>query len=490
MFNDLFNVQNGAVSSAALDAAQAEELAKTMTVGHGYLGAPGNLVGGGAVQMESVDGTLRSVTYTAENLVFWKSVPQDRAYSLVEQYIRQQGFGDQGSPYIPESGSPTMNDSEITRHAQKVVFMATRRGVSLPATLVRMNLGGSDLESFEAQSGTLWILERLERELYKGNADYSNNGYFDGQGIPAKMSNLNLTGLQVQIEQGQNDYSAQASAFLGFGGDQSVVFDREGELVDEAVIEDLANVLVENFSHPSEMHMTPKNMSDFIKAFYPKERVMNLGIQDGKAGYIVKEMVTTAGPIALRANVFLKPKEGPKTQPDRRDVPNAPASATAAVAADGDSKLKAGDKYVYEVASCNEQGESSATATSAQVTIANDGEVAKVTIASPAGGPAPSHYAMYRTSKAGSGKREFIGYVARNAANTIFTDRGHKIQGAAQAFMFDMRSEILVWKQLAPLTKIQLAQLGLAREFILWLAGTLIVFAPRKLGMIRNIGRA
>lgn len=490
MYNDLFNVQQGQLASAALDATQAEDLAKTLTLGHANgLNAPGSLVGGAALQMESIDGTLKSVTFDASHLQLWPAIPQDRAYSLVEQYNRSNSYGDGGSVFVPEAGSPAMNDSDYSRHAQKVVFMATRRGVSLPSTLVRMNVAG-DIESREAQAGTLWILERLERALYKGQADFSNAGEFDGaiSAIPAKIQNLELSGLEAQIRQGDADYSATVRAMEGYGGAESVIRDVRG-VMDESSFEDLANILVQNFGRPSEVHMAPKAISDFIKQFYPKERVMQLGVLEGRAGYVVKTMSTTAGDIALKANVFLRAKETPKSQNDRDGVPGAPASVSASQQA-GMSKLKSGDKHTYTVASCNEQGEGAAVASSAQITVAADGNEVRLAIASPAGGAGVTHYAVYRTAKSGAGTPKFIGYVARSGATTTFVDRGAKIEGAMSAYMLDMNADTLVWKQLAPLTRINLAQLSLAKEFLLFLAGALIVFKPRMLGVYQNIDRS
>jgi hypothetical protein len=504
MFDDLFSVDVGAGASQAMDANQAEELLKTLQVGHGYLGSPTSLVGGGALGVESIDSTLKSVTYDATNLVMWPSIAQDRAYSLVEQYVRTNAYGDGGSPYIPESGSPVMNDAEYNRHAQKVVFFSTRRGVSLASTLVRQNFGG-DVEGRETQSGTLWLLEKLEREMYKGNADFSNAGKFDGAigSIPGKMQNLNLMGCEQQIRMGDADYSGQARAFDGYGGDQSVIQSKDGDILNESDIETLANVLVENFGRPAELHIAPKQLSDFIKQFYPKERVNQLGVESGRAGYIVREMVTTAGGIQLRPNVFLKPKEGKKSVSDRAGVPNAPAGlenaatqnvlsgqANALDQAAVSSKLKSGEIYVYEVTACNEQGEGAGSVVSVSATISADGNSVSFKIVDPSSGNAPTHYAVYRTGSAGTGAKSFIGYVARSAAKTSFTDLGNKSGGSATAYMLDMRPEIMVWKQLSPLLKINLAAISTAKEFLLWLSGCLLIFAPRKSGIIENIGKA
>ena len=504
MFDDLFSVEIGAGASQAMDANQAEELLKTLQVGHGYLGAPTQLVGGGALGVESIDGTLKSVTYDATNLVMWPSISQDRAYSLVEQYVRTNSYGDGGSPYIPESGSPVMNDAEYNRHAQKVMFFSTRRGVSLASTLVRQNFG-NDIESLETQNGTLWLLEKIERELYKGNGDYSNAGSFDGSvaAIPIKMQNLNLNGTEQQIRSGNQDFAAQARAFDGYGGDQSVILSKDGDILNESDMETEANVLVENFGRPSELHLPPKQLSDFIKQFFPKERVNQLGVESGRAGYIVREMVTTAGGIQLRPNIFLKPKQSKKANADRQGVPGAPAllenAATLSVVFGSgntidqsalSSKLKAGDIYQYEVTAVNEQGEGSASVVSVAVTIATDGNGVTFKIDDPSAGNQPTHYAVYRTGNLGTGPRAFIGYVARTGAKTSFTDLGNRAPGAATAYMMDMRPEVMIWRQLSPLLKINLAAISTAKEFLLWLSGALILFAPRKSGIIENIGVA
>jgi hypothetical protein len=492
LFNNWNNVSYGAVSSAALDAGQAEELAKTMSVGHPYAGAASGMVGGAALQNESIDATLKSVTYQADSLVMWPSIPQDRAYSLVEQFNRTNSYGDGGSPFVPESGSPQMQDWDVQRHSNRVVFLATRRGVSLPATMVRMN-AGQDLESKESEAGTLWLLQKLETELYRGLADFSNAGAFDGSiaAIPAKQQNLALDGIERQIVAGDQDYTAQAKVFDGFGANQSVISDLQGALISETTIEDLANVLVEQFSRPNELHTANKAMSDFVKQFFPKERVTALGLSDGaRAGYVVKTMATTAGDIALKTNTHLRSKQTPKSQNDRPGVPAAPASATATPVTPGTSQLAAGANYIYEVSACNEQGEGASTAVSSQVTIANSGDTVSLAIGAPAAGNVPSHYAVYRTNSKGAGVRQFIGFCAYRGATTTFIDAGGRTEGAQTAYMLDIRPENLVWKQLAPLMKVNLAQVSLAKEWILLLAGTAIVFAPRRLGLIKNIGRA
>ena len=490
MFDDLFNIGLNAGASQSMDAQQAEELVKTLQIGHANgLNAPGSLTGGAALVAESLDNTLKSVTFDATNLVLWPSIAQDRAYSLTEQYVRTNSYGDGGSPYVTEGGSPAMNDSEYNRHAQKVVFFSTRRGVSLASTMVRQSLG-ADPETRENQAGTLWMLEKLERELYKGLSDFSNAGEFDGamSAVPVKLQNLNLAGAELQIIQGDQDITAQMRAFDGFGGDNSVINDKSGLQLDETDFEEEANTLLENAGRPNQCHLAPKTMSDFVRQFYPKERVNQLGMADGKAGYIVREMVTTAGGIQLKPNVFLKPKGKSKSQADRAGVPVGTLVFSALAQAAAVTKLKAGEIYGYSAAPCNEQGENVAQAVSGTITISADSNNVSFTITDSSSNA--THYAIYRTSAQGSGDKEFVGFIKRATSVTTFVDNGKRNQGAAQAYMLDMRPEIMVWRQLSPLLKINLAAITTAKEWLLWLAGTLIIFAPRKSGFFKNIGKA
>jgi hypothetical protein len=512
MFEDLFN-ESEASGFNAMNFGQAEDLVKTFTVGHSNgVAAPGSLTGGPALMMESVDGNLKSTTLTRRDLVFWPSVPQDRAYSTSEQYLRTNSYGDNGSPYVPESGSPAIQESNFDRRSQPVVFFSTRRGVSIVSNFVRYH-GNQNPEAIATQDGMMWILEKMERELYKGLADFSNAGAFDGSigAIPGKLQSLNLRGYELQLRQGDTDYTAQIQALDGYGGDTSLIKSL-GDSIDEIAIEDLATARAEDSGHANCLDWSPKTMSDFVRAFFPKERVNSLGIQDGKAGYVVRMLSTTAGDVMLRPNVFLKPKLSPKANPDRSGlVPSAPAdlvnNAAASVKtgsgntmdqASGTTTFAKNDVYVYTVTACNEQGESNQAIQSVAITISTAANQVTFKISDPSSGPVPTHYAVYRTdadgaTTAASGGKSvpcFIGYVARTGTTTLFTDLNKKLPGAATAYLMDVRPETTMWRQLAPMLRLSQGQLGTAREFLLWLAGTLLVFAPRKSGIFENVTRS
>jgi hypothetical protein len=87
---------------------------------------------------------------------------------------------------------------------------------------------------------------------------------------------------------------------------------------------------------------------------------------------------------------------------------------------------------------------------------------------------------------------EFIGYIAPAAVggNATMRDLNHKLPGLSQAYLLTKDAEVLRFKQLAPLMKMDLAVVATAYRWMQLLYGTPIVYAPRKNFLIENIGRA
>ena len=67
-------------------------------------------------------------------------------------------------------------------------------------------------------------------------------------------------------------------------------------------------------------------------------------------------------------------------------------------------------------------------------------------------------------------------------------DRNRTIPGTEVAFMTEWNSEILAFKQLAPLMKMDLAVLSPSTRFMILLYGTPIMYATRKCVLLKNLG--
>lgn len=480
-----YNFVNFGEGYGQASAQEVQELNKALEAGAGYAGAPTALTGGGALQVESLDASLKSVTYEMKNIKMWGMMAKDQAYNTIEEYNRTDAFGDQGKGFIAEGDLPRSEDASYSRQIQRVRFIGVTRELTHVYTLVRNAHG--DAIAREIRNGTMRILEIVERNLFDGRGHYSSNGEFNGADAAINDADLAWEGLDKQIRKGNTDASAQAKAFSGYGLDESVVQDLRGAVLDEDVLENSARVVAENFGMPNLMMLDTKSHSDLARQFFPKERINPIGVANGKAGFVLQEFISSAGAFALVSDVFLRPKRGvsPVT-----GGPAAPAQPTATTPVNPISKFEAADAgdYYYRAAAINKAGEGLQSVSSAAVTVAA-GDSANVVIPATAGAIA---YAVYRSVKNSDTGHEFIGLVAPSAvgASATMIDANHKLPGLAQSYLLTNDAEVIRFKQLAPLMKMDLAIVATAYRWMQLLYGTPIVYAPRKNFILANIGRA
>jgi len=95
---------------------------------------------------------------------------------------------------------------------------------------------------------------------------------------------------------------------------------------------------------------------------------------------------------------------------------------------------------------------------------------------------------VYRSAAGGAaGTEEFIGNY--KISGTTYVNAGAKAPGVGEAFLLDMSSECMRFKQLAPLSKINFAIVSTALEFAIVLYGALFVYTPRFNAVFKNVGR-
>ena len=487
-----YNFVNFGEGYGISSATEVDELNKALEAGAGYAGAPTALTGGGALQVESLDASLKSVTYEMRNIKFWPVIAKDQAYNTIEQYNRIDAYGDQGRGFIAEGALPRSEDSSYSRQIQRVRFIGVTRELTHVYTLVRNAHG--DAIAREIRNGTMRILEIVERALYDGRGHYQTaaTGKFEGADAAILDADLQWDGMDKQFRKGDTDASATASAFVGYGASESIVKDSRGSILDEDSLEDDSRVVVENFGVPNLLLLDTKAHSDLSRQFFPKERVNPMGIQNGKAGFVLQQFMASGGTYDLVSDVFLRPKRGPTASP--AGAPSAPGglTANAAVGADPDSKWSAAEAtgtYTYIATAINDAGESVASAVSAGASPGAAGDHNTVDIPATAGAYA---YAVYRSPAGAATGHEFIGMVAPAAvgAAATFKDNNQKLPGLSQSYLLSNDSEVLRFKQLAPLMKMDLAIIATAYRWMQLLYGTPIVYAPRKNVLRENIGRA
>lgn len=466
-----------------------QELNKALEAGAGYAGAPTSLTGGGALQIESLDSSLKSVTYDMKNIKLWPMLAKDQAYNTIEEYNRQDAFGDQARGFIAEGALPRSEQSSYTRQIQRVRFVGVTRELTHVYSLVRNAHG--DAIAREIRSGTMRILEIVERALFNGRGEYSNAGQFDGADVAIRDEDQAWEGLDKQLRAGISDPSARAKAFTGHGLEEAPLGDQRGSILDEDSLEDAGRIVVDNFGLPTDLIMDTKAHSDLSRQFYPKERVNPMGVSNGRAGFVLQSFVSSAGEFSLMSDVFLRPKRR-ATDPVHSNAPAKPTGSAASSAISKWSSAEAGN-YVFKATAIktgNEDGEGTYSVDSAQIAVAA-GQAVTLSIPAVAGAIA---YAVYRSSKdaTSAADAEFIGFVAPATVGGAATmvDANHKLPGLSQAYLLSNDSEVIRFKQLAPLMKMDLAVVATAYRWMQLLYGTPVVYAPRKNFLFENVGRA
>jgi hypothetical protein len=459
-----------------------ESLNKAIAAGYGGAGKPTDLTYGGVIQAESLESTLKSVTFDMKNLKMWPAISVDKAYNLFEQYNRLLGYGSDSSPYMGEGGAPQEEDSSYVRDGQRIVFFGTRRKVSHQMTLVRTTVG--DVVAQQAKEGTMHLLKHVEREMYWGHAHFTDAaGNQTGSIADLPVNSLAMNGLLQQLLKGDNDVQQRSGDFEGYGDLRSIAKDLAGAVLQQDDLEELAVIALENFGSPNQLHIEPLALSAFVKQFYPQFRSAP-GLSNQTVGYDVSSVVTTAGKVDFKPNLFLRPRAGARAAAVNNNAPAATFTASAAAAGSG-SSLAAGN-YRVRVTAVNDFGESiPVTASGSPVTL-TAGQNIDVTMGSvPAG---VKYFKLYVSAAGGAvGSEKFVGNYS--AAQSVLRYNGAKKPGLGEAFLLDMSAECMKFKQLAPLSKINFAIVTTALEFAIVLYGALFVYTPRFNCLFKNIGK-
>ena len=454
------------------------ELSKALEAGY-QTGA--TKTGGSALRVESLEASLKVLTYTSSHIKFWKKIPKSPAYSTVEEYNQLSAYGGTQNPFLQEGELPQATDTAYSRRVQLVKFLGTTREVTHQASLVHPAHG--DLIALENQSGILWLLEQVERNLFLGDSSLS----FDGEAEQ-------WDGLDSLI-------------------DASKIIDMEGGTLQEADLEEAANEVIENYGFPTDVFLGTRTMSDLVKTLYPRERIQLPAPQNGQIGNSVQTISTQAGILEFNPNIFIRKNPSP---PASATSANAPASPTvvptlAAGATAGDftkgSTGAASDFFNYVVTACNRFGESapSAVSASASMTLAQQASGANigvvVTNAAAIGAFPPEYFRIYRTAAMSSdldpaamSSYSLIAQIAAttqaaSAANATFEDNNLTLPFTSTAYVGELTPSVLTFRQLMPMMKMDLAVLSPAYRWMILLYGTPILFAPSKWIRLTNIGQ-
>lgn len=459
-------------------AGEVADLEKALTAGYQV----SSQTGGSALRVESLEGSLKVVSYTAHHIKFWKKIPKSPAYSTVEEYNQVTSYGSNSFAFVQEGELPPTQDSTYARRTALVKYIGCTREVSHPMTVVHPAHG--DVIAQSNHEGILWLLGQIEKALFKGDSTMA----FSGQ-------SEQWDGLETQI-------------------DATSVLDLQGLPVVEADVEEASNLLVEQFAYPTDMWLGTRVASDLVKNFYPRERVQLPAPQGGMVGMSVNSVMTQAGVLELNPNVFLTRAPTPPSAATSTNSPNTPQAASASVntgvtTGNFNKGATAGDSnyYSYVFTAANRFGESAPSpvmANGVQFTQANKDALRAMDVvltnAAVIGPFPPEYFRVYRTNAQATNASvtdlSQYSLIAQVAATTqgaggtqTFRDNNLYLPFTEVAYIGEMTPQVLTLRQLLPMMRLDLAVLAPAYRWLILLYATPILFAPKKFIKLINIGR-
>lgn len=455
------------------DQSTVADLNKALTAGYA---SDTTASGGGALRVESLDSTLKIVSFMEKNIQFYNDIPKTKAYNTVEEYNVLSRYGGKGGFFIEEGGLPRTEDSAYQRKAAFVKFMGTTREISHPMLLVRPAHG--NVVALETKNGAKWMLQRMEEGLFNGDSSIISQA-FDG--------------LKKQLLSGYSD-----STFAGDGVPSTStehVIDLRGDILSEMVFERASKILQDNYMYPTHAYLPITNHSDFSASFFSKGRYQIPVGADSTVGFNVDKVKTGGGIVQLRPNVFMRINETAPLSADNALAPTAPASVTGAAAAKTSSRGFSADEvgaYLYEVAAISKSGQSAATVLGAALTVTTLNNEVTLTInrGTVSGNDLTQGYRIYRTRLGqAAGTRFLIAEIASAGAVTIFKDGNEQLPGAGICYIGQMDESVLSLRELSPMLKFPLATVASSIRWMQLYYNTPIVFRPRGWVIIKNIGQ-
>lgn len=472
--------------------AGADMLKKAMQVGHiSGRETDGLSLTAEPLKAESVERTVKSLETRLKDIVLWNYIPKLDAYSTVEEYLQLESIGDMKGGFYGEGELSDIEDSNYIRQSELVKYIQVTGQVTMQAQMTRNFV---DVMRTEVQNKTMWVLRKADHALFHGNS---------------KIVDKEFNSLYAQHESyGENKVYASRGNYF----DSNTVIDLRGRSLTQSDLEDASVRTDEGHRVATHLFSTPGVVSALSKSYFESQRIMlnagTFGSNNNVAmGTVAKAIATSYGDIALAQDKFAKKGAARRTNdavPTKAPAaPVADVTAPAALSATASAKFASTDKgkggalgsVFYAVASVNRFGESALTILGAKVTTVA-GSAVDLKFTDGGGANPATGYVIYRsyvTAEATAANVQFfpIFKVSKSeqiagfdgGAAGIVRDLGRFLPGTEDAFTTEMSLDTVSFKQLAPISKLDLAVTTMANSFICFMFGTPMLYTQK--GMIR-----
>lgn len=455
------------------------------------------LLGQEPLKAESLETTLKLLDYRMKDIKLWNAIPKLTAYNTVEEYLQLVSYGTDRGGFYNEGELSDVEDSTYRRKAELVKYIQVTGEVTYQAQLVRSYV---DAMRKEVENKTMWVIRKANNSLTKADSNIITQEF---NGLYAQHA---ATGTGTP-------YSAFADYF-----DSAAVIDLRGGALTQVKIEDASINVDAAFGNVSDLFAPPTVIGGLAKDYFKQQRIL-LGAQGytGEIGTNMKSIDTTFGSVTVNHDKGMK-KDAAKTlstAATSSKAPTKPTPSNMVLALDANTKFVAGEAHTgalgavfYAVSAINRYGESDLAvfpaggAAGTKVTL-TAGNSVDLTFADGGGATPATGYVIYRSKISSSSNattdavkfypifkvstaQKTAGYDG-GAANVV-RDRNRFLPDTEEAFITELADDVLSFKQLAPIGKLDLAILAMSKRFITFLFGTPVLYTPLKLVRFLNIG--
>jgi len=460
-----------------------QALAKAMEAG-GYNAAPGSLVQGSALQIEDLSPVMQNVTFGEEHLKLQKVLKVESCKSNLAQFDRQLSYGNFGGSAQFEGAVGMEETSDFVRVVVPMAFYSHVRRVTVVANMVA-TVDGMKAEERAASDAAKKIAADIEFDIFRGKADFSNGGVFDGN--PLAIPNApNLVGVDAQVRASDFQVNSQDLMFNEYGSGLSVIVNG-GDVLSQSMVEDAHVRSSMALGNADRLFVDPLVLSAYNKLTYGAglgvsniQRMVMAGSPQDATGADLRRQWTSGAPVQLESSRFLSGKfTWART---RQQAPVVVGALTVTPAGAGTGSLPAAANYYYVATACNEAGEGAPATIVASGAVLLTGSV-RVQAAAVAGA---KWYNVYRASVNAPKAAKFIGRIAPTSTGTLdFYDLGNKVGAFVTGYL--LQTDTLGIRELAPYSRLKLAVSDLSTPEAHFSFRTLCAYQPRKNVLVDNL---
>lgn len=446
------------------------------------------------LKVESLEKTLKLLEFRMKDVKLWNAIPKLTAYNTVEEFIQLESYGTDRGGFYGEGELSDVEDSKYRRRAELVKYIQVTGEVTLQAQMVRSYVAAM---AKEVENKSMWVIRKVSSALTKAGSKYISKEF---NGIYAQHASVG---------------SAEGDLYLSLDAyqDSTAVIDLRGRSMKQADLARAATNVDNNFGNVDTLFAPPSVLDGLANDYYERQRIMLNGSYQGVIGTVPKGIDTQFGTISLFQDKFMK-KTPARLIGDAATSPKAPLAPTVTsqtLAADTLTRFKAAEPHTgalgtvfYAVAAINEYGESPIAVFNNTVKITTvAGSSVDLVFTATAGAYSPSGYVIYRSyvtaaTNATTGKVLFYPLFKVSTAELAAgfdgsaalgaRDRNRFLPDTEEAFVIEMVDDIVSFKQLAPISKLDLAVVAPANRFITFLWGTPQLYTPKKMVRFLNAG--